>query len=61
VPAAEVYVDGNFVGQPPSTIVLSAGRHKVVVKAEGRKSWERDLDVLKDSQVALHPVLAAQP
>jgi hypothetical protein len=33
----------------------------VVVKATGRKNWQRDLEVLKDSQVALRPVLELQP
>jgi serine protease Do len=58
--AAEIYVDGKFVGQAPSTFSLSTGPHKVLIKAGGRKDWERDLEVLKDSQVALHPVLEIQ-
>lgn len=58
---AEIYIDGKFVGQTPSTISMYPGPHAVVVKAAGRKNWQRDLDVLKDSQVALHPVLDVQP
>ena len=58
---AEIYVDGKFVGQTPSTISMQPGPHAVLVKAAGRKNWQRDLDVLKDSQVALHPVLDVQP
>jgi PEGA domain len=58
---AEIYVDGKFVGQTPSTISMYPGPHAVVVKAAGRKNCQRDLDVLKDSQVALHPVLDVQP
>jgi hypothetical protein len=58
---AEIYVDGKFVGQTPSTISMQPGPHAVVVKAAERKNWQRDLDVLKDSQVALHPVLDVQP
>jgi hypothetical protein len=57
---AEIYIDGKFVGQAPSTISMPAGSHVVVVKAPGRRNWERDLEVLKDSQVALHPVLEMQ-
>ena len=57
---AEIYIDGKFVGQTPSTISMQPGPHVVVVKAAGRKNWERDLDILKDSQVALHPVLEIQ-
>jgi len=58
---AEIYIDDKFVGQTPSTITMQPGSHVVVVKAVGRKSWRRDLDVMKDSQVALHPVLEMQP
>ncbi len=55
---AEIWVDGKFVGQTPSTIPLPVGSHHVDVKAAGAQVWSRDLDVLKDSQVTLHPVLA---
>jgi hypothetical protein len=58
---ADIYVDGKFVGQTPATIGMQPGSHTVLVKAAGRKNWQRDLDVLKDSQVALHPVLDVQP
>ena len=54
---AEIYVDGKFVGQTPATIPLLAGAHRVVVKSSGKKDWERQLTVLKESQVALHAVL----
>jgi serine protease Do len=57
----EIFVDGKFVGQSPSVFSLPTGVHQVLVKATGRKDWQRDLDVMKDSQVALHPVLEAQP
>ena len=56
-PGAEIYVDGKFVGQTPSTIELPAGSHHVEVKSHGKRDWARDLDVLKDSQLTLHPVL----
>ncbi len=58
---AEIYVDGKFVGQTPSTIELPAGAHHVEVKSAGREDWSRDLEVLKDSQLTLHPVLQASP
>jgi hypothetical protein len=58
---AGIYIDGKFVGQTPATISIQPGSHVVVVKATGRKNWQRDLEVLKDSQVALRPVLEIQP
>ncbi|HEY6905103.1 MAG TPA: trypsin-like peptidase domain-containing protein [Candidatus Acidoferrales bacterium] len=57
VTGAEIYVDGKFVGQTPSTLELASGAHHVEVKSEGKRGWERDLEVLKDSQLTLHPVL----
>jgi len=54
---AEIYVDGKFVGQTPSTIPLPAGTHHVEVKAAGRMHWERDLTVVRESQVNLKAVL----
>lgn len=60
-PGADIYVDGKFVGQSPSTIHLASGSHRVEVKLQGRQTWSRDLEVLKDSQLTLHPVLSASP
>ena len=54
---AEIYVDGKFVGQTPSKILLASGPHRVELRASGQRNWERDLEVLKDSELTLHPVL----
>jgi PEGA domain len=54
---AEIYIDGKFVGDTPSTMELSAGSHHVEVKSRGKQDWARDLEVLKDSQLTLHPIL----
>jgi PEGA domain len=58
---ADIYIDGKFVGQAPSTIDLPAGSHHIEVKSAGKLPWARDLEVLKDSQLTLHPVLGASP
>lgn len=47
----------NFVGSVPSTVTLESGNHKVEVKASGGASWQRDLLVLDDSDVALKATL----
>lgn len=60
-PGADIYVDGKFVGETPSTLQLAAGMHHLEVKAAGRESWERDLEVLKGSRLTLHPALDSQP
>ena len=57
---AEITVDGKFVGSTPSTLRLAAGPHDIEVKAAGRKSWRRTLDVLKDSDVSVKAILEPQ-
>jgi hypothetical protein len=59
-PGADIYVDGKFVGQTPSSVRLTRGLHHIQVKAENQQAWERDLEVLKDSQLTLHAVFTAQ-
>ncbi len=58
---AEIYVDGKFVGQAPSTIRLATGSHRIEAKSPGSLPWSRDLEVLADSQLTLHPVLTTSP
>ncbi len=60
-PGADIYVDGKFVGETPSTLQLAAGTHHLEVKAAGRRSWDRDLEVLKGSRLTLHPALDSLP
>ncbi|MGH7836485.1 MAG: PEGA domain-containing protein [Candidatus Binataceae bacterium] len=60
-PGADIYVDGKFVGETPSTLHLAAGMHHLEVKSNARKPWERDLEVLKGSRLTLHPALDPQP
>jgi hypothetical protein len=60
-PGAEIYIDGKFAGQTPSTIRLPSGSHRIEVKSQGKQLWERNLEVWKDSQLTLHPVLEQNP
>jgi hypothetical protein len=55
---AEIYIDGDFVGNAPSTFALDSGNHKVEVKAPGGMSWRRDLRVLDESDIALQATLS---
>ncbi len=57
---ADIYVDGSFVGNTPSTLHLSAGEHAIKIESAGKKSWERQLEVLKDSKVTLSAALLPQ-
>ncbi|HTR46850.1 MAG TPA: PEGA domain-containing protein [Verrucomicrobiae bacterium] len=58
---AEIYIDGKFVGQTPATLQLATGSHRIEMKFPGRKDWQRDLDVLRDGQLTLHPILEPSP
>ena len=58
---ADIYVDGKFAGQTPSTFHLAIGTHQVEIRNAGRKSWTREIDISKDSEITLHPALAADP
>jgi len=57
-PGAEIYIDGKFAGQTPSTIKLPGGTHRIEVKSQGKQDWLRNLEVWKESELTLHPVLA---
>jgi S1-C subfamily serine protease len=58
---AEIYVDDKFVGNAPARLKLAAGSHVMVVKAAGFVEWKRTLEILKDSQATLKPVLENAP
>ena len=53
VEGADVYIDGKLVGETPATFTLTAGLHKVEVKDQTGQSWQRDLEVMDDSDVKL--------
>ncbi len=44
-PAADIEVDGAFMGSTPSSIVLALGEHQIAVKKSGYKSWERKIKI----------------
>jgi PEGA domain-containing protein len=44
--AADIEIDGNFVGNTPSSLQLLPGDHNVVIKKPGYKNWERKLKVV---------------
>lgn len=54
---AEIYVDAHFVGQTPATLHLPAGPHRIELRANGKKDWSRELQVIKESEVTVHPTM----
>jgi PEGA domain len=58
VPNCDIEVDGNFVGNTPSTINLSSGKHEVVVKKTGYQNWSRSM-MVGSGVVRLHAEMVA--
>jgi hypothetical protein len=45
VPNCEIEIDGNFMGDTPSTLNLPPGKHTIVVKKTGYPDWTRTMTV----------------
>ena len=45
VPNCDIEVDGNFIGNTPSTLTLPPGKHEVTVKKTGYVDWTRSITV----------------
>lgn len=43
--AADIEIDGKYVGNTPSTMIVSAGQHRISVTKSGFKPWERQITV----------------
>jgi hypothetical protein len=50
---ADVLVDGDFVGNSPSALKMSQGKHTVTVKMSGYKDWSKEITVQSGSEVQL--------
>ncbi len=57
VEKAEVYIDGLFVGNAPSTLKLADGIHIVEVKHSGYVSYRREIRVLTGAELSLQAEL----
>jgi len=56
---ADILVDGNFVGNSPSTVNLAEGDHTITVTRNGFKTWERKIKAM-GGMVRLNAELEAQ-
>jgi hypothetical protein len=59
VPGADILVDGNFVGNTPSTVSVPPGQHTILVQKKGYADWTRTMNVSGPS-VRLSAELEAQ-
>lgn len=55
--AAEIMLDGSYVGNTPSSITMTPGRHVVVLSMPGFATWTRDLQVTARSKVDVNATL----
>ena len=55
--SAEIYSDGAFVGNAPSSLKLSAGKHVIKVSAAEHKEWTREITVQVGSELKLNAAL----
>ena len=44
-PGADIEIDGNFVGDTPSTVSVAVGQHTITVKKKGYAAWSRTMTV----------------
>jgi hypothetical protein len=54
--AADIEIDGGFVGNTPSTMGVAPGQHQLSVKKTGFKPWERKITV-SSGQVNVNALL----
>jgi S1-C subfamily serine protease len=57
---AEIYIDGKFVGNTPGSFTLASGPHRVEVRDGKGGTWQRDLEVMADSEMTLTATLIKQ-
>ena len=46
-------LDGEFVGNSPSALKLSQGKHTITVKMPGYKDWSKEITVQSGSELQL--------
>jgi hypothetical protein len=44
-PGADIEIDGSFVGNTPSTVMVAPGAHDIAVKKKGFAPWTRKMNV----------------
>jgi hypothetical protein len=60
LPGADIFVDEDFVGNTPSTINVTAGRHIITVKKSGFQDWVRIVN-FSGGAITLNAELAGGP
>jgi hypothetical protein len=59
-PGADILIDGNLVGNTPSTLHVEAGRHVIQLRIGGYRSWTRNMVVEPGSSPSIRATLEKQ-
>jgi hypothetical protein len=54
---ADMWVDGEFVGNAPARLKLAPGKHHILMLMEGYKSWEKEITVTAGSELTINAPL----
>jgi PEGA domain len=54
---ADVYIDGNFVGDTPLTVAASAGFHTISIRQWGYQTWRRTLTLAARGKISVDAIL----
>ena len=57
---ADILIDATFVGNTPSTLRVTAGRHAVEIRIAGYRSWTRSMIVDPESHPSVRATLIKQ-
>ena len=55
---ADIYIDGYFSGNTPSTLSMPSGEHKIRISSPGFRNWERIIRVEAESHPMINAILA---
>lgn len=50
---SDIFVDGNFVGNTPSTLPVASGFHTIYVQQWGYEAWHRNLTVTAGGKITI--------
>ncbi len=59
--AAEIFVDGKFVGNTPATLKIPAGPHLFLLKSPSRPDYSRTVEMPKSSKLTLKALFDPPP
>jgi hypothetical protein len=57
---ADIVIDGNLVGNTPSTLRLTPGHHTIEIRMAGYRTWSRNMVVDPESHPSVRATLVPQ-